>query len=283
MIYQRRALQRRLKELRDVLDVEVIEKLAERLNHVGKDRLAAMWELVALHGLSKCGLLKVEVALASGQRPDVFFVQGTLRLIADVTVVSDEGLDKENPFHELHQLIESAKSKLNLPIGGLDLRIRSKDERGKRGTRTVLLLPPRNKLQEFVGQTIMPQLREQIATGEFPLRIMIDDDEVGLDITIDPTKSPYSSGGFAVYDIPKIKDRSPLYNALKAKAEQLRGADGIVGVIVGDGDCITLSDRSTSWDEVSVRQIVAEFFRQFSSVDFVLLLSVSETRLDWAF
>jgi hypothetical protein len=34
-------------------------------------------------------------------------------------------------------------------------------------------------------------------------------------------------------------------------------------------------------DEVSTEQIVAEFFRQFSSVDFVLLLSVRETRSGW--
>ncbi len=282
MIYQRRALQRRLNELRDVLDAETIDKLAERLNRAGKDRVAAMWELVVLHGLSKCGLLQNEVALASLRRPDILFKQGALRLTADVTAVSDEGLDKENPYHELSQLIEAAKNKLNLPVGGLDLRVRSKHESTKRGIRTVLLLPPRGKLQEFVRRTIMPQLHEQMTAGKFPLHIAINDEDVGLDITIDPTKSPYSSGGFAAYDVPKIKDRNPLYRALKAKAEQLRGADGITGVIVGDGDCVALSGRSANWDEVSTRPIVVEFFRQFSSVDFVLLLSVRESRHGWA-
>lgn len=282
MIYPRRALQRRLDELRDVLDGEAVDKLAERLNRAGKDRVAAMWELVVLHGLSKCGPLQNEVALVSLRRPDILFEQGALRLTADVTAVSDEGLDKDNPYHELSQLIEAAKNKLKLPIGGLDLRVRSKHESTKRGIRTVLVLPPRGKLQEFVRQTIVPQLREQMTAGKFPLRIAIDDDDVGLDITIDPTKSPYSSGSFAAYDVPKIKDRNPLYSALKAKAEQLRGADGITGVIVGDGDCVVLSGRSANRDEVSTMPIVAEFFRQFSSVDFVLLLSVRESRHGWA-
>lgn len=282
MIYRRRALQRRLDELRGVLDSEAVDKLTERLNRAGKDRVAAMWELVVLHGLSKCGSLQNEVALASLRRPDILFEQGALRLTADVTAVSDEGLDKDNPYHELSELIEAAKNKLKLPIGGLDLQVRSKHESTKRGTRTVLLLPPRGKLRDFVRQTIAPQLREQMTAGKFPLRIAIDDDDVGLDITIDPTKSPYSSGGFAAYDVPKIKDRNPLYSALKAKAEQLRGADGITGVIVGDGDCVALSGRSANWNEVSTRQIVAEFFRQFSSVDFVLLLSVRESRHGWA-
>ena len=281
MIYRRRALQRRLDELRDVLDGGAVDKLAERLNRAGKDRVAAMWEVVVLHSLSKCGSLQNEVALPSGRRPDILLTRDSLRLIADVTAVSDEGLDNDNPYRELSELIEAAKNKLQLPVGGLDLRVQSKQERTKRGTRTVLRLPPRNQLQEFVQKTIVPQLRERKAAGTFPLRIVLDDDDIGIDITIDPARSPYSSGGFSAYDVPKIADRNPLYSALKTKADQLRGADGITGVIVGDGDCQALSRRSVSWDEVSVKQVVDEFFRQFSSVDFVLLLSVREHKQGW--
>lgn len=281
MIYQRRALQRRLNELREALGGEAVNKLAERLNRAGNDRVAAMWEVVVFHGLSKYGRLQNEVALASSRRPDILFEDGSLQLTADVTAVSDDGLDKNNPCQELSQLIEAAKDRLKLPSGGLDLRIRAKHEDTKRGAHMVLLLPPRGKLQEFVNQTIVPKLREQMAAGTFPLHIEIDDEDVSLDITIDPTKPPYSSVSFAAYDIPKIKDRNPLYRALKAKGEQLRGARGITGVIVGDGDCVALSSRSAGWDTVSTRQIVAEFFRQFSSIDFVLLLSVREKGHGW--
>ncbi|MDE1965237.1 MAG: hypothetical protein KGI42_15175 [Xanthomonadaceae bacterium] len=282
MIYRRRALQRRLDELRDALGDEAIDKLAERLNRPGKDRVAAMWEVVVMHGLSKCGLLLNEVPLASMRRPDILFEEGALRLTADVTAVSDEGLDNDNPYRELSQLIEAAKNKLKLPIGGLELRIRAKDESTKRGNRTALMLPPRGKLQEFVSRLVVPQLRDQVSAGRYPLHISINDNEVGLGITIDPSNSPYSTIGFASYDAPTIKDQNPLYNALKAKAKQLRGAVGITGIIVGDGDCVALSDRSSNWSEVSTEQIVAEFFRQFSSVDFVLLLSVREGRHGWS-
>jgi hypothetical protein len=261
-----------------VLDADAVDILAQRLNRAGKDRIAAMWELVVLHGLSKCGPLRNEVALSSQRQPDISFERGALQLTADVTTVSDEGPDNDNPYHELSQQIEAAKHKL---IGGLDLRVRSQHQITKRGIRTVLQLPAREKLQEFVRQSIVPRLREQLAEGTSPLRIVIDDDGVGIDITIDPTKSPYSSASFAAYDVPKIKDRNPLYSALKAKAEQLRGADGLTGVIVGDGDCRALSSLSANSDEVSTRQIVDEFFRQFSSVDFVLLLSVRESQQGW--
>lgn len=281
MIYQRRALQRRLNELRDELGDNVIDKLADRLNRAGKDRLAAMWELVVLHGLSKCGHVQSEVVLASLRQPDILFEQGPLRLTADVTTVSDEGLDNANPYEELGKMIEVAKCKLRLPIGGLDLQVLSKRTKTPRGSHTVLRLPPRKNLQEFVDSTITPQLRAQIAEGSFPLRISIDDGDVGLDITIDPTRSPISSGGFESYDLPQIKDRNPLYNALKAKAAQLQGAEGIRGVIVGDGDSVSLTRLKRGSYEVSTRQIVDEFFRQFSSIDFVLILSVREHRQGW--
>ncbi|TGQ35664.1 hypothetical protein EN859_023450 [Mesorhizobium sp. M00.F.Ca.ET.216.01.1.1] len=82
----------------------------------------------------------------------------------------------------------------------------------------MLRLPPRNQLEAFVRNEIVPQLRDQIRADEWPLRIAIDSDDAGLDITIDPAKSPYSQGGFAAYDVPRIKDRNPLFNALRASA-----------------------------------------------------------------
>lgn len=276
MIFARRALQRRLNELRETFNGDAVDKLAARLNRPGKDRFAAMWEVAVLHALAKYGTLRNEVPLPSGRRPDVSFNNGALRFTADITVVSDEGLDDDNPYFELSQLIEAAKAKLGLPIGGVDVRVKSKHHQSARGTRTVLRLPPRKQLQAFVRDQIVPHLRGQMNAGETLLRIAIDDDEVGLDITIDSAKTPYSSGGFAAYDVPKIKDRNPLYNALRAKAAQLRGAEGVTGVIVGDGDCTALADRPTNWGEVSATTIVEEFLRQYSSIDFVLLLMVRE-------
>ncbi len=278
MIYPRRALQRRLDELRNGLDGDVVDELAKRLNRPGKDRVAAMWEVVVLHGLLEVGNLQNEAALPSGRRPDIKFCHGKLRFTADVTAVSDDGLDNNNPYHELSELIEKAKRKLNLPIGGLNVVVRAKHDRTKRGIRPVLMLPPHKQLQKFVSETLVPRLRKQIDNGETVLRVAIDDDKIGLEITIDPSKSPYNSGSFAAYDTTKIKDCNPLYHALRGKAGQLRGAEGLTGVIVGDGDCVALSARSAKWDEISTPQIVAEFFRQFSSIDFVLLLSILETK-----
>jgi hypothetical protein len=240
-----------------------------------------MWELAVLHGFSKFGSLQSEVELASGRRPDILFHGHELQITADVTAVSDEGLDQDNPYHELSQLIEVAKKKLGLPIGGLDLRIKHRLKSTGRGTRTILKLPPRQKLREFVDREVLPILREQAASGQLPLSVVIDDEDVGVVITIDPSTSPYSSAGFAAYDVPTIKDRNPLYRALKAKADQLRGAPGLSGVIVGDADCAALSGRSHGGSGLSAGMIVQEFFRQHTSVDFVVLLGVREGQRNW--
>lgn len=281
MIFARRALQRRLVELRNVFECDVVDALVARLNAPGRDRLAAMWEVVVLHALAKCGQVRAEIPLTSGRRPDILFDDGVIRFIGDITTISDEGLDAENPYSELSELIEKAKNKLGLPIGGLDLQVKSVRHRSARGVKTVLRLPARKQLQKFVQEQIVPHLRYQIRSGEKVLRIEIDDDSVGFVVTINPAMSPYSSVGFSTYDVPKIKDRNPLYSALKAKAAQLRGAEGITGVIVADGDCATLSNHKINSDGVSVAAIAQEFLRQYSSIDFVLVLTIRGKTLRW--
>lgn len=275
MIYERRALQRRLNELRPTLG-ESVDDLARRLNTPGKDRVAAMWETAVFHALAKCGALESEASLPTGRKPDVQLTIGELQITADITAVSDDGLDDQNPFQELLWQIEAAKTKLGLPIGGLDLQVLHKVERSRRGSRTVLRLPNRNALPEFVRTKISPLIRDGISAKTFPLHIAIENEDVGIDITIDPSLTPTNTGSYAAYSTPQIRDQNPLYNALKAKAGQLRGAQGTKGIFVGDAGCDSLSFSVFNRDAVSPADIVKEFFRQYSSIDFVVLMTVAE-------
>jgi hypothetical protein len=136
-------------------------------------------------------------------------------------------------------------------------------------------------MREFVRKEIEPELRKQIAEGREVLYLAFEDESAALELTIDPRKSPYSSSSFPAYDLPTIIDRNPLYNALRSKADQLRGAGGLVGVIVGDGDTRTLAEMRNHRNEVSARGIADEFLRQNSSISFVLLLSVREEQVCW--
>lgn len=276
MIFSRRALQHRLDTLRSVIGEDATAALAVRMNRPGKDRMATLWEVAILSGLASLGTLKNELPLDSGRRPDIAFGGSDVAFVADVTTVSDTGFDEQNPHDELGSLIEESKTRLGLKIGGVDLRVQSKNVRTARGTKVVLRLPDRKDLREFVRRQIEPQLRKQIEAGQETFELEIDDETAGLHLKIDPKKSPFSSMGYASYDVPTIKDRNPLYNALHAKAKQLRGAQGLVGIIVGDGDSQALAKQHIGWDAVSPSDIASEFLRQNTSIHFVFLITVRE-------
>jgi hypothetical protein len=276
MIFARRAIQTRIDEMRKTFEVSSVDDIVLRLNRPGKDRLAAMWEVAVLSSLAKISSIDHELPLESGRKPDVKFISPELTFTADVTCVSDRGLDDENPFDELMRLLSKAQAKLGLPSGGLDLRALSKDVTSRRGQRRVLRLPPKNKLHDFVRNDVLPQLRAQIAEGAPRLRVIIDREDVGVEITIDPNGSEFTTGGYAPYSSPTIKDQNPLFNALKQKASQIRAAEGLKGIIVGDGDCAALSTDRVGPDAFSPKQIAAEFLRQYSSVGFVLMIGVRD-------
>lgn len=278
MIFSRRAIQKRLDMVRERVGDEAATALAARLNRAGRDRLAAMWEVVVIAGLVGVGQLRHEEPLPSGRRPDIGFSASGLAFVADVTAVSDEGLDESNPYFELSQAIEAAETKLGLPIGGLDLRVEEAEVRTARGARRLLRLPPRGRIDAFVRTTIVPSLQAQIAAGATVLRLEIDDADVGISIAIDPAKSPYSTGSYGAYASPTIKDHNPLYRALKAKAAQLKGASDYTGVIVGDASSASMRPRSLGHQGLDSQRIAGEFLRQHSSVGFVCLLTISETR-----
>ena len=281
MIFLRRALQRRLNELRATLEAAAVDDLAIRLNRHGRDRMAAMWEVAVLHALSLRGTLANEEPLPSGRRPDIRFNGGGTAFTADVTCVSDEGLDDANPYRELSQEIEAAKTRLGMPIGGVDLRVGARIEKVKGGERRSLRLPPRKRIREFVRDEIVPRLREQMKAGETVFRIAIEDDNVSIALSIDPTRGHYSSGGYAAYDVPASLTKNPLWNALRKKADQLQGATGVTGIIVGNGGCASLRDLTHTRGGIGPGDISAELLRQYTSVDFVLLLTINEE--PWSF
>lgn len=275
MIFARRAIQRRLEQLRTVIDAVAVSKLANRLNRPGKDRLAAMWEVVILHSLAPLGQIVNEAPLSSGRCPDIAFSNPLVSFVTDITAVSDEGLDDKNPYRELSNNLEKLKKRLGLKTGGIDLRIEANQEQTARGSKTSLRLPDKKRLSEFVREKIEPEFRRQITEGHSVLHLALEDEKASFKITIDPN-SRYSTCSFTAYDLPTIKDSNPLYNALRSKAGQLKGSGGFVGVIVGDGDTRILADRQNHWSTVSAREIADEFLRQNSSISFVLMLSVRE-------
>lgn len=82
-------------------------------------------EVVVFSTLAKCGNLKHEQPLPSGAMPDILFQSRDVNFVADITCVSDDGLDELNPYEEFFRLVSDLKTNLGLPGGGLDVRIAS--------------------------------------------------------------------------------------------------------------------------------------------------------------
>jgi hypothetical protein len=278
MIFTRRAIQRCLDELR-VLSREDLEGLVLKLNEPDAARLPAMWEVIILHALSGLGRVAYEVPQASGRRPDITFRGSGVAFTADVTCVSDAGLDAVNPVEELSDAIEACKARLGLPVGGMSLKVEGERSRTKRGERTSLLLPPRGKIEQFVRKQIEPSFREQLASGATVLEFSVD--QPGVRFSVRVAGERFNNTSYPSYNAPGSLTLNPLYNALSNKAKQLRGIEGRKGVIVCDGDCASLQPSSPLRSRFTDRQILEEFLRQNSSIHFALAVTVKEDQTSW--
>lgn len=232
--------------------------------------------------LVKLGTLHHELRLPSGKCPDIFFEGADeLSFHADVTSVSDTGVDRRNPFQEFMDLIETAKRSLGLGVGGVYLNVLERNEITTKGRRRKLRLPPYKDLAQHVQDVIVPEMKRQLALSQWPLEMKFDNDTVGYGLQI--TDGPYSGGSFGAYDIPTVEEQNPLFYALKKKATQLRGAPSLSGIIVGDGDCASMDANPSSWSGVPTSKIVETFLQKHDWIDFVMLITVTNTRSGWPF
>ncbi len=279
MIFSRRSLQSCLDDIRGKVDDAVLKTLIAKLNRANEQRLPAMWELLVIRGLIDQGDLTIEEKQPTGREPDLSFA-GDISFVADITTVSDKGRDEVNPYDELSQQIEKQKTKLGLPIGGVDIRVGHYRERAGRGQRTNLKLPRRGKIANFVAKRIIPEVKRQIPLTNDPILVEINEPDVEVTVSIKRHSDGYSSGGFAAYSSPQSLDRNPLYNALKSKYDQLRNINGYTGIIVCDSDteCLRKPSIGTGYSEVTGARIIEHFLNQNSSIDFVLAITIHEER-----
>jgi hypothetical protein len=283
MIFHRRVLQSELDNLRGHLDSFVVDRLVQRLNRPNRERLSAMWETIILSALCELGSIVVERPTKSGRKPDVMF-NGPINFVADITSISDQGLEDRNPVAEFSMEVERVKTDLGLPSGGLDYRIGSTKKSLGTGQRVDLRIPNRANISDFVQRRIAPEIKAQLDAGRMPIRIEINDEEAEVSLVIDPSKGPYSSGGYASFTVSGTKDRNPLAHALQRKAEQLRDADGLRGIFVCDTGSEAMRESVFGSSGFSPKEIITHFLTRNEHIDFVITLAVWEKQfgvLDW--
>jgi GrpB-like predicted nucleotidyltransferase (UPF0157 family) len=275
MIFHRRVIQEELNNLRRHIHGFEVDRLVKRLNEPDRERLSRMWEVLVLSALCDLGPVEVEKEIEGGNKPDVHF-NGDPNFIADITSISDQGIEDRNPVSEFSMEIERVKSALGMPTGGVDFRIESIRRPLGSGSAVDLRIPNRPQLRDFIERRIAPEIESRFQANELPIRIVIDDDEAKLTLIIDPSKGPYSSGSYPSFDVTEAVDRNPFANALQRKADQLRNACGLKGIIVCDTGSSSIKGKGFDTVGFSPQKIVHHFLRQHCHIDFVIALSVWE-------
>jgi hypothetical protein len=279
-IFSRRAIGKRLHSLVGILEPRQGDNLAARLNTPGRDRLAAMWEVIFLYGFSQVGGLKCEPTLASGKRPDVAFTfagEDTVGLYADITAVSDEGLDKDNPIKQLSTDIAREAKKAGLPPGGINYRVEALRRPVRGGDKVMLQLPSRAKTSAFIKEHVRPFLHQAKIQGAGVAPLIVDSEGVRLTIGYDGSR--FSTGSYPSFGHATSLDANPIMNQLQLKArKQLKGIDtcALRGIVVCDADCTIMrrGGGSLPLGTFGPESIARKFLRTNSSIDFVMFATV---------
>jgi hypothetical protein len=282
-MFARRSLQRLLDELSEGISLEGRKKLAHEMDRKNPSALGYEWELALLYALAHVGKVAYEPELASGTaRPDFSFISSKagVRFVADVRTVSDAGLDEENPVMRFSRSLYRLKQKHGLR-GSLTHRIEGTTEGPSyRNRKTKLKLPSISKLDAFLATHVGPHFdriaRERLTRITFAIK------EPGVEfaVTYDEGQQ-YGGGSHPAYTAIQSLTRNPVYLALRSKAGQLKrsGTTDPKGIFLCDGGCTLLSRAGRQQMQISLDEVITEFFRQNSSIAFVAVLVFPPTRV----
>ena len=277
-MFSRRALKPRLDALVPHLGAKAVADLAERIDRRGRGRLPAMWEAVWLHGFGELGPIGHEQPLPDGAKPDFCITvpvgDRTVDVIGDITCVSDRGLHDRNPVDLFWEQVVARIRSAKLDPNHFRYQIGHRTVGDWPNIRTVLTLPPRREMANFIKEEVVPFLRELANVRPTTARREFHSSEVQLTLAYD-NRQEFGGGGYASYNHLTAKTDNPIYARLKAKEDQLRTApeDALRVVILCDTGCQAMQKQMFNNNQ-SADKIAHAFLQQSSVIDIVLLVSV---------
>lgn len=282
-IFPRRVIQKILTENRQFLSASQVEEHVKKLNNQDHTSIAAVWEVVILNALSKLGVVEHEKEYQGSRKPDIHFKSpGPYNFVADITAISDENHDKENPFNYLWENIKSFFSKEGLSTNGLSIDV-GNEKIGDYGDRKIkLALPEKNDIPRFVKREFQI-IREAIKLApNQAFKKEIKAGKVSLTVAYNPDSND-SIGGHASYTMPYSLTKNSLFNRLKKKADQLKNSkyEGIMGVFVCDGECDSLNNDFYCVEKYSQTDIIQNFFRVNNYLSFIIVFTPEEQSQPW--
>jgi len=276
-MFARRVLQSMLDHLATHLPLEARKKLAHELNRQSSSALGFEWETALLFAFSHIGRVEYEAPSSEGSRPDITFIEDSVtavRFTADITTVSDDGLEDANPAMRFSLALSRLQQKYKLP-GSTHFTIKGEATGPHfRDRKMRLKLPPGSKIEQMLKKHVGPMFRRIREEKRETDTIAINEPGVDVVITYNANRR-YGGGSYPAYTAAYSLTRNPVHRALKAKIAQLKKSTptGPLGIFLCDGGCALLKNTQNYAAAVSVNQVVGEFFRQNSSLGFIVILT----------
>lgn len=275
-IFSRRDVQRMLDDLSAILRPQQAKSLARRLNLRTSEALSAEWELAVTHSLLSLGQVSYEKDSGGESLPDVHFLsreEPDKNFVAEVTTISDRAYDDENPYDHLVRAFGLLAGQLGVKFVGFSFDVGGSVIGSQRTQRMKLSLPDKSEIPRFVSDEFRAMIEAVARDPSIPQQSKCRDRRFQVVVSYQPDFKTIA-GRHPSYEVFRSREGNTLYNALKAKAKQLKasGFPWTKGIIACDGGTTALIDRSGGGDAFSLRDVVARFFQNYGSVGFVLIL-----------
>ncbi len=270
-MFSRRTIQSLLDELNKILSETELGEIVGRLNSP-RERLAYTWEVAVLYGLSQAGQISYHVPLPDGRKPDVAFAltgSSQICLVADITTVCDGGYHDDNPVEAFSDEFSRVVQKAGLNPSNFHFQIKSQTA----GNKIKLQLPKRGANAAMLKKHVLPFLRKIKVSGRTKDQLVLKEPELSITVSYD-RKQRYMVRDHRMYNQARSIEQNPIWNRLKEKAGQLRNTDGLIsGAIICDGGCSLLSNSMRDIGSYSADDIIRQFLRKRSSLDFVYTIT----------
>ena len=185
-----------------------------------------------------------------------------------------------NPVEAFSEELSRQARKTNIRTGGFSFHVGEKRQPTYRGSgnQRSLLLPSPSQFAACIFNSAWADFIRLVKsqpdkTHEYTARS--NSPGVLVSIAYHPGRYGVFQGQHGSYTCANVVNDNPVFNALKLKARQLKksGYAGPKGIMICDGGCRMLTSWP-DWSTYSLTQVVAEFFRQHKSVDFVAIIVI---------
>lgn len=277
-IFSRRYIQDCLDGLRPFISDEQHRNLVSLLNRRKDSRLPAMWETVVLRALCTLPGFAHERPLENGRSPDFQFdlPSSCAHVVGDIGSVSDRGAKSANAIEQLIADIARIAKKYGSDSSQFDVYVPGKTI-GDHDKRKVVLEVPRGKqIETFLKEELEPYIQKRLELQDFGNKEYLRAGDYEVQITFKP-KSQFSSYGHPVFTEILHIDRNPVWNTLKSKAEQLKGAPNGAArlLILCDGGSSAMKMKGLG-GELQVLDVVEEYLRRERGIDIVVTMSIHD-------